>query len=140
MEVIDGLFSSSSHPPSIQCEKAMQTAILSGRSFLSRPNIHHLSCLGARFMASKSAISSLSSPLRDLVAAAAPRDEDWGVSEKDRAEVGSWISKVAEGEIVKPSSADELNKTLLPKTYIVSNYLTAADVALYGALHPTYVS
>ena len=91
-------------------------------------------------MASIASLSVLPSPLRDLVAAAAPRDEDYGVSDKDKAEVADWISKVAEGEIVKPSSSEELNKTLTPKTYIVSNYLTAADVALYGALHPTFVS
>lgn len=28
----------------------------------------------------------------------------------------------------------------MPRTYVVSNYLTAADVALYGALHPVFVS
>lgn len=27
----------------------------------------------------------------------------------------------------------------MPRTYVVSNYLTAADVALYGALHPIFV-
>jgi len=32
-----------------------------------------------------------------------------------------------------------LESVLVPRTYIVSNYLTAADVALYGALHPTLV-
>lgn len=34
----------------------------------------------------------------------------------------------------------DLDATLTPKTYLVNNYLTAADVALYGALHPTIVS
>jgi aminoacyl tRNA synthase complex-interacting multifunctional protein 1 len=33
----------------------------------------------------------------------------------------------------------ELDSQLVPRTYIVSNYLTAADVALYGALHPVIV-
>lgn len=36
--------------------------------------------------------------------------------------------------------AQELDTQLTPRTYLVSNYLTAADVALYGALHPVLVS
>lgn len=91
-------------------------------------------------MASNAALSILPSPLRDLVAAATPRDEDFGANEKDKAEVSDWISKVAKGEIAQPSSVKELDATLMPRTYLVSNYLTAADVALYGALHPTLVS
>ncbi|KAL5486020.1 ARC1_1 [Sanghuangporus weigelae] len=89
-------------------------------------------------MASNAVISALSSPLRDLVVAASPRDEDFGVNEKDKAEVSEWISKVAQGNIVQPSAMRDLDTTLTPKTYLVSNYLTAADVALYGALHPTF--
>jgi aminoacyl tRNA synthase complex-interacting multifunctional protein 1 len=33
----------------------------------------------------------------------------------------------------------DLDAQLVPRTYIVGNYLTAADVALYGALHPVLV-
>lgn len=32
-----------------------------------------------------------------------------------------------------------LDTHLVPRTYLVSNYLTAADVAVYGALRPTFV-
>lgn len=32
-----------------------------------------------------------------------------------------------------------LDSLLLPRTYIATNYLTAADVALYGFLHPIIV-
>lgn len=35
--------------------------------------------------------------------------------------------------------AQDLDAQLAPKTYVVSNYFTAADVALYGALHPILV-
>ena len=90
-------------------------------------------------MASKAALASLPSPLRDLVAAATPNEQDYGTTDQDKAEVKDWISKVAEGEIVKPSSSEKLNTILTPKTYIVGNTFTAADVALYGALHPTLV-
>lgn len=54
-------------------------------------------------MASSSAISKLPSPLRDLVASV--KDEDFGTSDKDKAEVSDWISKVAQGDIVKPEAA-----------------------------------
>ena len=91
-------------------------------------------------MASNSTISALPSPLRTLVAAASPLKEDYGVNEKDRAEVSEWISKVAQGDIVKPAAVKDLDATLTPKTYLVGNVLTAADVALYGSLHPIVVS
>ncbi|KAL5524609.1 ARC1 [Sanghuangporus sanghuang] len=89
-------------------------------------------------MAFNTVISALPPALRDLVGAASPRDEDFGVNEKDKTEVSEWISKVAQGDIVQPSAVKDLDATLTPKTYLVSNYLTAADVALYGALHPTF--
>lgn len=34
----------------------------------------------------------------------------------------------------------KLDAELTPKTYLVNNVFSAADVALYGALHPTLVS
>ena len=34
----------------------------------------------------------------------------------------------------------DLEGQLTSKTYLVSNYFTAADVSLYGALHPIVVS
>ena len=37
------------------------------------------------------------------------------------------------------SPSQDLEAQLIPRTYIVGNYLTAADVALYGALHPVLV-
>ena len=33
----------------------------------------------------------------------------------------------------------DLEASLVPRTYLVANYITAADVALYGALHPILV-
>ncbi len=33
----------------------------------------------------------------------------------------------------------DLEASLVPRTYLVANYFTAADVALYGALHPILV-
>ena len=37
------------------------------------------------------------------------------------------------------STVQSLDTHLVPRTYLVSNYLTAADVAVYGALRPIFV-
>lgn len=89
--------------------------------------LHHL----ARAMSYESSISKLPSPLKDLVVTS---QADVGKTEADKAEVAQWIEKVAEGEVALP----DLETQLIPRTYVVSNYLTAADVALYGALHPVF--
>ncbi|KAG1748618.1 hypothetical protein EDB19DRAFT_1893712 [Suillus lakei] len=82
-------------------------------------------------MSYESSVSRLPSPLKDLVVNS---QVNVGKTEADKAEVAQWIGKVAEGEVALP----DLETQLVPRTYIVSNYLTAADVALYGALHPVF--
>ncbi|KAG0703806.1 hypothetical protein DFH29DRAFT_998243 [Suillus ampliporus] len=86
-------------------------------------------------MSYESSLSRLPSPLKDLVVNS---QVDVGKTEADKAEVAQWIEKVAEGEVVKPTALPDLETQLVPRTYIVSNYITAADVALYGALHPVF--
>ncbi|KAG2151410.1 hypothetical protein DEU56DRAFT_728042 [Suillus clintonianus] len=86
-------------------------------------------------MSYESSVSELPSPLKDLLVNS---QVDVGKTEADKAEVAQWIEKVAEGEVVKPAALPDLEIQLVPRTYIVSNYLTAADVALYGALHPVF--
>ncbi|KAJ3867515.1 hypothetical protein EV359DRAFT_34291 [Lentinula novae-zelandiae] len=88
-------------------------------------------------MSFEDSVSRLGSAIKDLVASAAKDDPSLaGKSEKDQAEVVQWIEKVGQGDIVKADNFKDLNSVLLPRTYIATNYLTAADVALYGALHP----
>ncbi|KZV70199.1 nucleic acid-binding protein [Peniophora sp. CONT] len=90
-------------------------------------------------MSAPAALSSLQPPLRDLVAGAAQDGaKDFGASEKDKTEVSAWIERVAQGNVAKPESLKDLDAELTPRTYVVSNHLTAADVALYGALHPVF--
>jgi hypothetical protein len=60
-----------------------------------------------------------------------------GSSEKDQSGVNEWLSRLSKGPVDADLAA--INKELLPRTYLVSNELTIADVALYGALHPTMV-
>ncbi|KAI0785257.1 hypothetical protein C8Q75DRAFT_723216 [Abortiporus biennis] len=96
-------------------------------------------------MSSQSAIAKLQGPLKDLVdGAVAAQDSSssstsvFGKSEKDQTDVAEWIEKVAGGDVTKPENFKDLETQLTPKTYLVNNYLTAADFALYGALHPTF--
>ncbi|KAK7689993.1 hypothetical protein QCA50_006635 [Cerrena zonata] len=88
-------------------------------------------------MAAQASITKLHSPLKELVAAAsADITSAFGRTEKDQAEVAEWVANVAAGTTAKPESLKDLDAQLVPRTYAVSNYLTAADVALFGALHP----
>ncbi|KAJ7600556.1 hypothetical protein C8J56DRAFT_999750 [Mycena floridula] len=88
-------------------------------------------------MAFQAAITKLQSPIKDLVLSVTQNGASLaGNIEKDQTEVVAWIEKVGQGDLVKDTNIKDLDKELVPRTYIVSNYLTAADVALYGALHP----
>ncbi|KAJ2993396.1 hypothetical protein NUW54_g7729 [Trametes sanguinea] len=54
-------------------------------------------------MSASAALAKLPSPLKDLVAGAVQDgSEDFGKSEKDKAEVAEWIDKVAQGDVAKP--------------------------------------
>ena len=69
----------------------------------------HRSLLSARVLLRKmsvqAALAKLPSPLKDLVTGAAQDgSEDFGKSEKDKAEVAEWIDKVAQGDVAKPEN------------------------------------
>ncbi|KAJ7212123.1 hypothetical protein GGX14DRAFT_621908 [Mycena pura] len=86
----------------------------------------------------QSSVGKLSSPLKDLVLSVTQNGtQHVGKQETDARAVVDWIAQIAQGELVKEAGFKTLDAQLVPKTYLVSNYLTAADVALYGALHPT---
>ena len=56
-------------------------------------------------MSVQAALAKLTPPIRDLVAVAAQDgSEDFGKSEKDKAEVTQWIEKIAEGSVAKPEN------------------------------------
>lgn len=93
-------------------------------------------------MSGTSAVAGLHPPLRDLVLGAVTQQdgsEAFGKSEADKTSVAEWIGKVSSGEVGNAESLQDLDKILTSRTYLASNYLTAADVALYGALHPIFV-
>lgn len=56
-------------------------------------------------MTSQSAVAQLPQSFRDLVLAASQGAENFGKSEKDKAEVSEWIAKVADGRIAYPKDA-----------------------------------
>ncbi|PCH40131.1 nucleic acid-binding protein [Wolfiporia cocos MD-104 SS10] len=90
-------------------------------------------------MASAAAISKLPNPLRDFVTTAtSDPEQDFGTTEKDKAEVAEWIEQIAQGDVTKPENLKDLDTKLVPRTYLVNNYYTAADAALCGALHPVF--
>ena len=111
-------------------------------------------------MASTDVFSKLSSPLRDLLIGSTQQDsQQLDVSEKDQTDIAQWIQKSAQPDFVKSDAlpvghipvishktsfcstrtAQSLDAHLVPRTYLVSNYLTAADLAVYGALRPIFV-
>ncbi|KAF9481163.1 nucleic acid-binding protein [Pholiota conissans] len=88
-------------------------------------------------MSFQASVSKLQPPVRDLVLTAT-RDakELVGRTEADEKEVIGWIDKTSQGNLVTENNLKDLDTILIPKTYLATNYLTAADIALYGTLHP----
>ncbi|EEB92246.1 hypothetical protein MPER_09274 [Moniliophthora perniciosa FA553] len=88
-------------------------------------------------MSFQASVSKLTSPIKELVQFVAETDESLlGKTDKDKTEVEGWIAKVGQGNVANADNYKDLESVLVPRTYIATNYLTAADVALYGALHP----
>ncbi|TFK74881.1 nucleic acid-binding protein [Pluteus cervinus] len=89
-------------------------------------------------MSLQAAISKLQSPVKELVLGVTQDGTKYGgETEQDSAEVVNWLEKTAGGEYAKEESFKSLNDLLVPRTYLVSDNLTAADIALYGSLHGT---
>ncbi|KAF5382577.1 hypothetical protein D9615_002783 [Tricholomella constricta] len=90
-------------------------------------------------MSFQSAVSKLNTPVKELVVAVTENGtRHIGQSETEKAEVAEWIEKAGQADVASDTNVQTLNSTLVPRTYLVSNQLTAADVALYGALHPFF--
>lgn len=70
-------------------------------------------------MSAKSLTGSLPPSLRDLVVTACPNDEDFGSSDKDKAEVVNWIQQAASGSSAKP---------LEPKVMLLQTHRMLKDI------------
>ena len=114
-----------------------------------------------RPMSFKTAVAKLKSPIQDLVLFVTRDGHEFlGENEADANDVLKWIDKMSHEEFFTESGlkvrlddlliiyhlsfvyydCQNLDSLLVPKTYIAANYLTAADVACYGSLHPIFVS
>ena len=112
-------------------------------------------------MSFKIAVAKLKSPTQDLVLSVTRDGHEFlGENEADANDVLEWIDKMGhEGFLTENGlkvclnnllvkyhlsfvdyDCQDLDSLLVPKTYIATNYLTAADVAFYGSLHPIFVS
>ncbi|KAK7048353.1 hypothetical protein R3P38DRAFT_2868826 [Favolaschia claudopus] len=101
---------------------------------------HLISPPRAPTMDFQSTVAKLGSPVKDLVLSFSQNGTlHLGKQEKDKTEVIEWIEKIGtqNNELLTGDGLKTLDAQLIPRTYLVNNYLTAADVALYGALHPT---
>jgi len=81
-------------------------------------------------------LEKLPTPVKNLVVALTEDGQQlMGRSDDDQVQVAQWIEKIADGSVGKDNVQD-LNAQLVPRTFLVSNYFTAADAALYGTLYP----
>ncbi|KAG6910674.1 hypothetical protein DXG01_008718 [Tephrocybe rancida] len=87
-------------------------------------------------MSFQAAIAKLNTPVKELVVDFTENGtRHVGEAEKDQTEVAEWIEKAGLPDVASNANIQSLNTTLVPRTYLVNNNLTAADVAIYGALH-----
>jgi aminoacyl tRNA synthase complex-interacting multifunctional protein 1 len=112
-----------------------------------------------RPMSFKAAVLKLKSPIRDLVLSVTRDGHEFlGENEADANDVLEWIDKMSREGFLTESELkvclymislciisidydfQDLDTLLVPKTYIATNYLTAADVAFYGSLYSVFVS
>lgn len=84
---------------------------------------------------STAVLEKLSPKAREVVNAAA-----LGSSSSSEAEISKWIERVATGEFDGDAALSTLDVELQPRTYLVSNSLSSADLALYATLHPVLAS
>ncbi|KNZ81265.1 hypothetical protein J132_02036 [Termitomyces sp. J132] len=90
-------------------------------------------------MSFQAAVVKLNSPVKELVVAFTENGtRHIGEAAKDQKEVAEWIDKAAQPDVTSEANIQSLNTTLTPRTYLVNNTLSAADVAIYGALHPYF--
>ncbi|KAG9084207.1 hypothetical protein FRC07_013692, partial [Ceratobasidium sp. 392] len=81
---------------------------------------------------STAALEKLSPKAREVVNAAS-----LGSSSASETEISKWIERVAGGEFDGDAALSALDAELQSRTYLVSNSVSSADLALYATLHPT---
>ncbi|GAA5884631.1 hypothetical protein JCM16303_003690 [Sporobolomyces ruberrimus] len=81
-------------------------------------------------------VSSLPEITAALFDAAGKTNDGLGSSEEQRAQAKEWLSKVESGSFEKAEDVKSINEHLTPKTFVAGESLTAADLAVFAAVHP----
>ncbi|KAG9096414.1 G4 quadruplex nucleic acid binding protein [Ceratobasidium sp. 370] len=63
-----------------------------------------------------------------------------GSSSSSETEISKWIERIAAGEFEGDAALSTLDTELQSRTYLVSNSVSSADLALYATLHPVLSS
>ncbi|KAG8771797.1 G4 quadruplex nucleic acid binding protein [Ceratobasidium sp. 428] len=84
---------------------------------------------------STASLEKLSPKAREVVNAAS-----LGSSSSSEAEISKWIERVAAGEFDGDAALSALDTEIQSRTYLVSNSVSSADLALYATLYPTLAS
>ncbi|QRW06577.1 tRNA-binding domain protein [Ceratobasidium sp. AG-Ba] len=84
---------------------------------------------------STAALEKLGPKARDVINAAS-----LGSSSASEADISKWIERVAAGEFDGEAGLTALDTELQSRTYLVSNSVSSADLALYATLHSTLSS
>ncbi|KAM0787513.1 hypothetical protein ACM66B_003585 [Microbotryomycetes sp. NB124-2] len=71
-----------------------------------------------------------------LVDAAGKTDDALGFSEDHQAQVKAWLAKIGTGSYENEQGAKDVDQELTPKTFLVSDSVTAADLSLFASVHP----
>ncbi|KAG8718143.1 G4 quadruplex nucleic acid binding protein [Ceratobasidium sp. 394] len=84
---------------------------------------------------STAALDKLNPKAREVVNGAS-----LGSSSSSEAEISKWIERIAAGEFEGDAALSTLDTELQSRTYLVSNSVSSADLALYATLHPVLSS
>jgi hypothetical protein len=146
--------------------KKFQSQILMGITQLIRIPFHRFIARSPPIvtrgkMSFKASVAKLKSPIQHLVLSVTRDGHEFlGENEADTKNVLEWVDKISHESFLTESGlkaclndfliiyhlsfvdydCQDLDSLLVFKTYLASNYLTAADVACYGSLHPIFVS
>ncbi|CAE6347381.1 unnamed protein product [Rhizoctonia solani] len=84
---------------------------------------------------STAALEKLSAQAKEIV-----DKTSLGTASSSEGEINKWIERVGNGEFDGDNGLNTLDTELQSRTYLVSNSVSPADLALYATLHPTLSS
>ncbi|KAM0748090.1 nucleic acid-binding protein [Meredithblackwellia eburnea MCA 4105] len=90
-------------------------------------------------LTSESAASTtLPAIAESLFTAAGKTNETLGKTDEDKKSVLDWLDRIGKGEFDSDEGKKTLESLLLPKTYLVGQTPTSADLALFASLYPYF--